>query len=86
MEPIDEFWRAVAGVFLALFLATIVRLVRPFHVPAQVNGWNPFGRKFDEAAAMKQNRFCLRMCLAAVCIFALYGVGALCVAVLQAVR
>ncbi len=85
MEPIDEFWRAVAGVLLALFLATVVRLVRPLHVKALVNGRNPFGRRFDEAAAMGQNRFCFRMCLGAVWIFAIYGVGALGVALLQAV-
>ncbi len=62
---------------MMLFLAGIVRLIRPLHVPYLVNGWNPFGRKFDEAAALKQNRVAVKLFLVFAGLSVAYGVGSL---------
>lgn len=83
MNAIDEFYRAFAGAFLVLFLAAVARLTRPLHVPALVKGRNPWGRKFDEASALKQNQFVVRMLLGFAVVFVVYGVGALVVGLVQ---
>ena len=83
VDPIHEFQNAVLGTIGMLFLAGVARLVRPLHVPYLVNGWNPFGRKFDEAAALKQNRFTVRLALGGAGLSVVYGVGALVVGLVQ---
>ncbi len=71
---------------MMLFLAGIVRLIRPLHVPYLVNGWNPFGRKFDEASALRQNQFVVRMCLAGAAFCTVFGIAALVVGFVQQAR
>ena len=83
MDPIHEFQNTVLGTIGMLFLAGVARLVRPLHVPYLVNGWNLFGGKFDEARAIKQNRFTVRLALGFAGLSAVYGVGALVVGLVQ---
>ena len=83
MDAGDRFFQAIGGALLMLFLAGVARLIRPLHVPYLMNGWNPFGRKFDEAAALKQNRFAVRLALGFAGLSVAYGVGALVVGLVQ---
>ncbi len=86
MESVDQFFEATGVALLMLFLAGVVRSVRPWHVPALVNGWNPWGRKFDQASALKQNQFVVRMCLAGAAFCTVFGIGALVVGLVQQVK
>ena len=69
-----------------LTLAGVARLIRPLHVPYLVNGWNPFGRKFDEASALRQNQFAMKGPLVIAAILVVYGLGALLVGLVQQVK
>jgi hypothetical protein len=83
MDPFDQFFQAIGGTLIMLLLAGVARLIRPFHVPYLVNGWNPFGRTFDEASALRQNQFAIRGCLGIAALLIAYGVGALGVGLVQ---
>ena len=83
MDPVHQFQQSIGAAILALFLAAIVRVLRRLHVPYLVNGWNPWGRKFDEASALKQNQSIVRWCFAFAAGFILYGIGAIVVALIR---
>ncbi len=86
MGATDQFFGAMAGALIMLFLAGVARLIRPLHVPYLVNGWNPFGRKFDEASALRQNQFAMKGPLVIAAILVVYGLGALLVGLVQQVK
>ncbi len=86
MGATDQFFEAMAGALIMVFLAGVARLVRPLHVPYLVNGSNPFGRKFDEASALRQNQFAMKGPLVIAAILIVYGLGALLVGLVQQVK
>ena len=86
MGAADQFFEAMAGALIMLTLAGVARLIRPLHVPYLVNGWNPFGRKFDEASALRQNQFAMKGPLVIAAILVVYGLGALLVGLVQQVK
>ena len=83
MTPAEFGGNGFAAAAIMLFLATASRMLRVLHVPYLVKGRNPWGRKFDQESAVRQNQLAVRWCLGIALVGAALGLGGFAVAGVQ---